>query len=165
MRVFCQEESRRGLHLPLHRRRTGYGVKPSQVVEPLYESYWLYAAVELTTGEAFWWALPSLDAECFGIFLNKFGQYYAESLNLVLLAQAPAHVAQRVSVPEHVVLGWLPAYSPALHPVERLCEDLNNRMDVVEARVRRSRTALQAHVAGLGQRDTAAPLASLTGYA
>src|SRR4029453_16006987 len=85
VRVFCQDESRLGLHLPLHRRLTGSGGNPAQVVEPLYESYWLYAAVEPTTGEAFWWELPSLDAECFGIFLHKFGQAYAESLNIVLL--------------------------------------------------------------------------------
>src|SRR5215813_2714995 len=32
--------------------------------------------------------------------------------------QAPAHITQRVQLPENVVLVWLPAYSPALHPVE-----------------------------------------------
>ena len=164
MRVFCQDERRLGLHLPLHRRLTGYGVKPMPVVEPLYESYGLYAAVEPTTGEAFWWELPSLDAACFGIFLHKFGQAYAESLNIVLLDQAPAHVAQRVSVPDNVVLMWLPAYSPELNPVERLWEDLKNRIDVVDTRVRRSLAALQAHVAGLVQRYTAETIASLTGY-
>jgi transposase len=74
-------------------------------------------------------------------------------------------VAQRVPVPENVVLAWLPAYSPELNPVERLWEDLKHRMDVVDARVRRSLTALQAHVAGLLQRYTAEAIASLTGYA
>jgi hypothetical protein len=153
-----------GLHLPLHRRLTGYGVKPLQVVEPLYESYWLYAAVEPTTGEAFWWELPSLDAECFDIFLNKFGQYYAESLNLVLLDQAPAHVAQRVSVPENVILVWLPAYSPELNPVERLWEDLKSRIDVMAAQVRSSLARLQDHVADILRRYTPETIASLTGY-
>jgi hypothetical protein len=97
--------------------------------------------------------------------LHKLGQYYAESLNLVLLDQAPAHVAQRVSIPENVILVWWPVYSPEVNPVERLWEDLTNRLDVVEARVRRNLTALQAPVAGLVQRDTAATIASLTGYA
>ena len=165
MRVFCQDESRLGLHLPLRRRLTGNGVKPVQVVEPLYESYWLSAAVEPTTGEAFWWELPSLDATCFGILLAEFGQAYTESLNIVLLDQAPAHVAQRVSVPDNIVLVWLPAYSPELNPVERLWEDLKARIDVVDTRVRRSLAALQAHVADLVQRYTAATIASLTGYA
>jgi len=89
-------------------------------------SDWLYTAVEPTTGEAFWWAFPRLDADCFTVFLQKFSQHYTESLNIVLLDQAPAHVAQRVQMPENVVLVWLPAYSPGLNPVERLWEDLSN---------------------------------------
>jgi hypothetical protein len=122
------------------------------VVEPLYESYWLYAAVEPAAGDAFWWALPRLDAICFDLFLDKFAQHYAESLNIVLLDQAPAHVAQRVQWPENVVLVWLPAYSPELNPVERLWEDLKSRIDVVDARVRSSLSALQEHVADLVRR-------------
>jgi putative transposase len=165
VRVFCQDESRLGLHLPVSRRVTGYGVKPEQVVAPLYDYYWLYAAVEPTTGEAFWWELPCLDADCFTVFLRQFSQQYAASLNIVLLDQAPAHVAQRVSVPENIVLVWLPAYSPELNPVERLWEDLKSRIDVLDARVRSSLSALQEHVATLIRRYTAAAIASLTGYA
>jgi transposase len=165
VRVFCHDESRLGLHWPVRRRLTDCGVKPVQVIEPLYESYWLYAAVAPTTGDAFWWELPRLDATCFALFLDKFAQPYAESLNIVLLDQAPAHVAQRVQWPENVVLVWLPAYSPELNPVERLWEDLKSRIDVVDARVRSSLRALQEHVADLVRRYTAENIASLTGYA
>ena len=74
-------------------------------------------------------------------------------------------MAQRVQVPENVVLVWLPAYSPELNPVERRWEDLKSRIDVMDARVRASLSALQAHVASIVQRYTAATIASLTGYA
>jgi putative transposase len=165
VRVFCQDESRFGLHLPVRRRLTGYGVKPLQVVAPLYEYYWLYAAVEPTTGDAFWWELPRLDAACFTVFLQKFSQYYSDSLNIVLLDQAPAHMAQRVAVPENIILLWFPAYSPELNPVERLWEDLKRRIDVLNGQVRSNLSALQEHVAGLVQRYAAETIASLTGYA
>jgi putative transposase len=164
VRVFCQDESRLGLHLPIRRRVTGCGVKPLQLVEPLYEYYWLYAAVEPTTGEAFWWELPGLDADCFTVFLRQFGQHYAASLNIMLLDQAPAHVAQRVAIPENVILVHLPAYSPELNPVERLWEDLKRRIDVLDRQIRSSRVALRDHVAAIVRRYTAATIASLTGY-
>jgi hypothetical protein len=144
---------------------TGLGVQPLQIVEPLYESYWLYAAVEPTTGDAFWWEWSCLDADCFNLFLHKLGHHYTESLNIVLLDHAPAHVAQRVQMPANVVLVWFPAYSPELNPVERLWEDLKARIDVMDARVRASLSALQEHVASIVQRYTAATIASLTGYA
>jgi cytochrome c1 len=164
VRVFCHDESRCGLFLPVRRRLTSYGVKPVQGVEPLYESSWVYAAVAPTTGDAFWWELPRLDADCFTVFLHPFGHHYSARLNLVLLDHAPAHMAQRVQSPDNVVLVWRPAYSPELHPVERLWEDRNSRIDRWDARVRSSLTALQEHVAGLVRRYTAEAIASLTGY-
>ena len=164
MRVFCQEETRLGLPLPIHRRLTGHGMKPVQVVAPLYEYSWLYAAVEPTTGEACWWEFPRLDADCFTVFLRQCSQHYTDSLNSVLLDQAPAQVAQRVTVPEHVIWLWFPAYSPELNPVERLWEDLKRRIDVLNGQVRSSLGALQEHVAGLVQCYSAEMIASLTGY-
>jgi len=86
-------------------------------------------------------------------------------LHIGLLDHAPAHVAQRVPVPDNIVLVWLPASSPALTPVERLGEDLKARIDVGDTRVRRSLAAWQAQVADLVQRYPAATIASLTGYA
>ena len=74
-------------------------------------------------------------------------------------------MAQRVAVPENVVLVWLPAYSPELTPVERLWEDRKSRIDVVDTRVRSSLAALQEHVAALIHPYTAETMASVTGYA
>ena len=70
-----------------------------------------------------------------------------------------------MQVPDNVVLVWLPASSPAWDPVERLWEDLKRRIDGGNSARRARLSALQAHVAALGQRYTAAAIASLTGYA
>lgn len=153
-----------GLHLPHYRRLTGLGVKPHQPVEPLYEYYWLYGAVEPQTGEAFYLEMPWLNGECFSIFLRELARHYRESLCLVLLDNAPAHIARGVVVPENVVLVPLPAYSPELNPVERLWQDLKRRIDGFDASVRRSLAGLQEHVAEIVRSYTAVQIASLTGY-
>ena len=119
--------------------------------------------MEPTTGEAFWGELPRLAADGFGRCLEKVRQHYAESLNMILLAQAPAHTAQRGQVPDHIGLVWLPAYSPELTPGERLWEDLTPRLDGLPPQVRSKLGALQEQVAELLQRSTAEMLASLTG--
>lgn len=165
VRVFAQDESRLGLHLPRPRRLTACGVKPIEVVNPLYESYWLYAAVEPTSGEAFWWEFSSLDADCFTVFLERFGRHYGDSLNIMVVDQAPAHVAKRVDLPDNVVLIWLPPYSPELNPVERLWEDLKFRLDVLDDEVRSSLQGLRDHVADFIRRYQPSEVASLTGYA
>ena len=97
--------------------------------------------------------------------MNQFIKNYAERLKSVLLDQAPAHGAQRVQRPGNVIVVWVPAYSPALHPVERLWEDLKRRLDVLHSQVRSSLDSLHEHVASLVQRYSAETIASLPGYA
>jgi hypothetical protein len=164
LRLFCQDESRFGLHLPSRRRLTSRGVKPHQEQAPLYEYYWLYGAVEPKTGEAFFLEMPCLDSLCFEVFLREMAQAYAEDLCVVVLDGAPAHVAHRLQVPANVVLVFLPAYSPELNPVERLWEDLKGHLDVWDAQIRSSVETLREHVAERVRSYTAEALASLTGY-
>ena len=120
--------------------------------------------MEPTPGAACGGELPCLEAAGFPVCLRQFGQPEAERLHIVLLDQAPAPVAQRVAVPENGVLLWLPAYSPALNPVERLWEDRKRRREVLKGQVCSSLDAWQEQGAGLVQRDTAETIASLTGY-
>ena len=164
LRVFFQDETRLGLHLPLHRRLTAPGVKPYQDINPVYEYYWLYAAVEPCTGEACWLEMPGLNTANFEAFLQRFSQQYPESLNLMLLDGASAHRAQRLVVPDNVLLLPLPPYCPELNPVERLWQDLKDRLKVAQAPVRASLSALRDHVAELIRQYTPQQLASLTGY-
>ncbi len=164
LRLFFQDESRSGLHLPLHRRLTASGVKPYQDINPVYEYYWLYAAVEPSTGEACWLEMPGLNSDNFEAFLQHFSQEYPESLNLMILDGASAHRAEHPEVPDNVLLLFLPPYCPELNPVERLWQDLKGRLKVAQASVRTSLNALRDHVAGLIRQYTPQQLASLTGY-
>lgn len=128
VRVFAQDESRLGLHETARRRLTARGVKPIQKMLPRYEYFWLYAAVEPGTGDAFFLEMPSLDAHCFQAFLDEFSAEYPRSLNVLVLDGAGAHIAAALDMPENILPVFLPPYSPELNPVERLWRDLKERM-------------------------------------
>ena len=164
LRRFVQDESRIGLQLPQPRRLTGFGVKPIQPYAPLYQCYWLYAAVEPATGQACWWEMPSLDSTCFEVFLQQLSWEYSDSLNLLIVDNAPAHTAQSLKLPDNVLLLFLPPYCPELNPIERLWQDLKRRIQVFEPHVRSQLQALREHVAELIRDYSAAQLRSLTGY-
>lgn len=128
---------------------------------PRYESYWLYGAVEPTTGDSLFLELPALDPECFQGFLNEFARSYPKSLNLLLLDGAPAHTAARIEVPDNVLLVRLPPYSPELNPIERLWQDLRKCLG---DDLPRSLDALKANVARQICAYTPQSLASICGY-
>ncbi|GIV03600.1 MAG: endonuclease [Fimbriimonadales bacterium] len=164
LRLWFEDEARLGLHLPRYRRVTARGVRPKQPFQPLYEYYWLYGAVEPKTGESFYLEMPTLDQDCFTVFLAEFGRHYAASINVVVLARAPAHTADSVVVQENVVLLFLPAYSPELNPVERLWLAVRQQIDVFDGAVRTELEALREHVAGIVRSFTKSEVARLTGY-
>jgi hypothetical protein len=105
------------------------------------------------------------EADCCPVCLRQCAPHAAERLTIGRLDPAPAQVAQRVPMPEHVLLGWLPAYRPEGNPGERLGEDLQARIDGLDEQGRSRRTTWQAPVAALLRRSTAETIASLTSYA
>ena len=162
MRVWRQDESRLGLHLP--RRLSAPGVKPIQLHQPLYQYYWLYAAMKPATGQAHWWEMPALDSACFEAFVQQLGEQFTEALNVLVVDNAPAHTAQDFQLPENVVRLYLPAYGPELNPIERLWEDLKSRISATDQGIRTQLEALREHVVELINRYTPQQLRSLTGY-
>ncbi len=161
MRLFAQDESRLGLHESVRRRLTARGVKPLQRLFPRYEYFWLYAAVEPTTGDSLELEMPALDLACVQAFLDEFSGRFPESLNLLVWDGAPAHIAHRLVIPSNVLLVQLPAYSPELNPVERLWEDLRYRLG---SELPRSLSALKERAAELIRAYSPERLTSLCGY-
>ena len=76
------------------RRLTLRGIKPIQPSQHELEWSYLYGCVEPLTGENFFLALPALTSELFQLFLDQFAQELPTDLHLVVLDNAPAHIAQ-----------------------------------------------------------------------
>lgn len=162
VRCFFQDETRLGLHESQTRRRiTARGVKPIQPMLPRYEYLWFYGAVEPASGESFFLELPALDTVCFQAFLTEFSEAVPDTLNVLVLDGAPAHVARALVVPENLILVRLPPYSPELNPIERVWLDLRKLLgDALPA----SLDTLADATARILRDYTRHTLASLTDY-
>lgn len=161
VRIFCQDESRFGL-LPIQRRQiTLTGVKPQGLVQYRFENFYVYGAVEPTTGASFFLELPQLNTVNFQIFLNEFAQHYQATLNIILMDNGSCHTAKSLLIPENMVCVFLPPYSPELNPIERLWQDVKAQLAwVVAAAI----AELEHRVARILTDYSHATLRSLTAY-
>jgi hypothetical protein len=160
--VFSQDERRFGLLTIRRRRLTARGVQPIGPVQQAFESFYVYGAVEPITGDRCFLERPYLNAEMFQLFVDLCAAAFPDSLHLLLLDNSGAHTAQRLTLPDHVRLVFLPPYGPELNPIERLWRDLKDRLawrqfSDVEGQ--------QASVGDLWQADQAPTLQALTRYA
>jgi transposase len=161
VRIFCQDESRFGL-LPIQRRQiTLTGVKPLGLVQYRFENFYVYGAVEPTTGESFFLELPQLNTVNFQIFLHEFAQHYQGTLNIILLDNGSCHTAKSLMMPENLMCLFLPPYSPELNPIERLWRDMKEQLAWVLAATIEE---LEHRVAMILTRYSHATIRSLTSY-
>lgn len=115
--------------MPITRGRiTLSGVKPIQVQKPGYQNFYLYGAVEPSTGERFLVERDALNSDGFQDFLDAFSSAYSQSLNVLILDNGRFHKANKLTIPENVRLIFLPPYSPELNPIERFWEDLKDHL-------------------------------------
>jgi transposase len=126
VRVFSQDESRFGLLTIRRRRLTARGVQPIGTVQHVFEWFYVYGAVEPTTGERFFLELPYLNAEMFQLFVDAFSQAFPDSLNILVLDNSGAHTSSQLTLPKNVRLLFLPPYCPELNPIERVWRDLKD---------------------------------------
>ena len=124
VRYFCQDESRFGLKTLLGRRITLRGIKPIMPVQWQRDNFWLYGAVEPNTGEHFFYNFSHLDSICFEQFIKLFKATFPETLNLLHLDQAGAHITTTFTWPNNVIPIFQPSDGRQLNPIERVWQDL-----------------------------------------
>lgn len=128
LRYWSQDESRFGLKTITRRVLTALGIKPIGPVQWNFQSFYLYGAVEPSSGESFFLEFPYLNTECFQIFLNEFSKAYPSSLNVIQLDRGRFHSAQKLVIPDNIVLLFQPPYSPDVNPIERVWQMMKNKL-------------------------------------
>jgi hypothetical protein len=161
VKVFAPDASRRSV-LPIVRKRmTAWGVPPIATITHTFDAFYLYGAVEPTTGDSFCRELPGCNASLFHLWGEHFAQALAQSCNLLGLDKSACHTAKTIQWPANVPPGFLPPYSPELNPMERRWRDLK---DKVAARVVQTLDELSDTLCQLIQGYSQAALHALTGF-
>jgi transposase len=159
--VLAQDETRLDL-LPIVRRRiTACGVQPIATVTHTFDSFYLYGAVEPTTGENFFLELPHLNTQMFQVWVDGFAAAFPDSCNIVVLDNGAFHKAKTLRWPANTVPVFLPPYSPELNPIERLWRDLKDKLADLRAT---TLDELSDTVCSLMQNYSHATLQSLTSF-
>jgi DDE superfamily endonuclease len=161
VRYFCEDESRFGMKTLMSRVITLFGVKPIAPVQWSRQNFWLYGAVEPSSGEHFFYEFSHLDSICFQQFIDLFAAAFPDSLNLLHLDQASCHTATSLVWPENVLPIFQPAHSPELNPIERLWQDLKKHF---KGRNFDNLAALRDEVFGLLNSLCPSTIMSLTGW-
>jgi transposase len=113
--------------LPILRHRiTARGVQPLVSCAYRFESLYLYGAVAPLTGASFFLEFPTLNTECFQLFLDHFAALDPTNFHLLLLDNGAFHKAKALRLPPNVGLLFFPPYAPELNPIERLWRDLKD---------------------------------------
>ena len=128
LRYWSQDESRIGLKTITRCILTALGVKPVGPMQWIFQSFYLYGAVEPLTGDSFFLEFSHLDADCFQIFLEQFSQAHPHSLNVIQLDNGRFHFAKKLQIPENVVLLFQPPYSPDINPIERVWQFIKDQL-------------------------------------
>jgi DDE superfamily endonuclease len=116
------DEHRLGLKPVPRRVWAGRGERPRAPVHHRYRWLYLYAFVHPASGRTLWYLMPTVSAATFAQVLAAFAADAGAGPSreiLLVLDGAGWHVAKGLTLPDHLQLAFLPAYSPELRPAER----------------------------------------------
>jgi transposase len=121
--LWAVDEHRIGLKPILHKVGCFDGQRPLAPVHHRYEWRYLVGFVRPSSGRTIFHLATSVSIPLFEAELAAFAQRVGASATkkiVLVLDRAGWHTTQRLRVPDHVFLHFLPPYSPELQPAEHL---------------------------------------------
>ena len=64
--------------------------------------------------------MPYCNTDTFQVFLEQFSEINPTELKIMLLDNGAFHKAERLRIPENIILLFIPPYSPELNPSEKI---------------------------------------------
>lgn len=91
------------------------------------ESVYAYATVSVSDGRLDTLIMPHVNRVCMQIFLDEVASRYPEERLLMILDGAGWHRESCLNIPANMRLVSLPPYSPGLHPVEHIWDEVREQ--------------------------------------
>ncbi len=92
-----------------------------------FKSFYLYSAVEPSTGKDFTLIMPHVNTENMNEFLKELAKEISGNMILVMDG-AGWHKSKDLKIPNNIEIMMLPPYSPELNPVEKLWQYIKNNI-------------------------------------
>jgi transposase len=91
-----------------------------------FQNFYVYGAVEPSSGEVFSLTLPKVNTEAMNLFLHQMSGCYKDDEILILMDGAGWHKSGNLVIPDNISILYLPPYSPELSPAERLWQHIKS---------------------------------------
>jgi transposase len=118
--IFFFDEARFGTHSKLGHGWFKKGSRTPVKVKLGFQNFYLYSAINPSSGEDFTLILPKVNTNCMNIFLEEIARQYKNKPMTIVMDGAGWHKSKELAIPSSIEIIYLPPYSPELNPVERL---------------------------------------------
>ena len=76
------------------------------------------------TGDHFELEMPYCNTDTFQVYLHEFSRCSHDEYKIILLDNGAFHKAQKLCIPDNIVLLFIPPYSPELNPAEKIWQKM-----------------------------------------
>lgn len=118
--VLFFDESRFGTHSKIGHGWFNKGSRTQVKFNMGFKNFYVYSAVNGSSGYDFSLVMPYVNTQCMNIFLDKLAKELPGKKYLLIVDGASWHRSYQLKIPTNIEIMYLPPYSPELNPVERL---------------------------------------------
>lgn len=127
LRLYFQDEARFGRINTVQKCWSRKGSVPKVMQQLIREYTYAYSAVCPETGNIYSLIMPHADSESMNIFIKELAAYQSQERIILCMDKAGWHTSSQLTIPENIILWFLPPYSPELNPVELIWRELRGK--------------------------------------
>ena len=117
--MFADEAGFGRIFLPRH-CWTASKHRPQVPAHHIREMRYAFGAVAPHSGDNFFLVMPRSDTACMSVFLRELSLAYPDKYIVLMCDNAVWHRAKSLSVPDNIMILFIPPYTPEMNPLEQV---------------------------------------------